>query len=149
MSDEMFELIYDASALLDEERFDDWLELCAPGFTYQISTFSDELRRRMVWMDQDRDGLAHLFANVNRHERYTGRLRRHVSMSRRIGDTGDAETFTSAVAIYHTDLNGVTQLYATGRYHDRIVRQAGKPCLLRREIDLDTRRLAFGPHLPL
>ena len=149
MPEELLTLIYDASTLLDEERFEDWLALCAPDFTYQISTHSDELRRRMIWMDQDYEGLKHLFANVNRHERYTGRLRRHVSMPRRTGAENGIESATSAVAIYHTDLAGVTQLYATGRYHDRIRRLEGKPRLLRREIDIDTRRLAFGPHLPL
>jgi 3-phenylpropionate/cinnamic acid dioxygenase small subunit len=149
MADDILALIYDASALLDEERFDDWLALTAPDFTYMISTHSDELKKRMVWMDQDHAGLKHLFTNVNRHERYTGRLRRHVAMTRKAGAEQGAELYTSAVAIYHTELNGVTQLYGTGRYHDRIVRIDGIPRLLRREIDLDTRRLAFGPHLPL
>jgi 3-phenylpropionate/cinnamic acid dioxygenase small subunit len=149
MGEDVLALIYDAGALLDEERFEDWLGLMAPGFTYMISTHSDELRKRMVWMDQDDAGLRHLFANVNRHERHTGRLRRHVALSRKVGGEEGAELYASPVAIYHTELNGVTQLYGTGRYHDKIVRIDGKARLLRREIDLDTRRLAFGPHLPL
>jgi 3-phenylpropionate/cinnamic acid dioxygenase small subunit len=148
-NDKVIDLIYDSCALLDQERFDEWLALCGPQFTYRITTYSDELSRMMTWMDQDKPGMAHIFANANKHERYTGRLRRHVSMLRVTAGRGDVAEVKSAVAVYHTELNGVSELYAIGAYHDQVQRSDGALLLARREVVLDTRRLAFGPHVPM
>jgi methanesulfonate monooxygenase small subunit len=146
-ADDVLDVIYSASSLLDEERFDDWLELCDEGFSYRINTYSDELRRPMIWLHKQRDELVHLFANINRHERHTGRLRRHVSMVRVEKSEREPLPVRSEVAVYHTELNGVTQLFAIGSYHDSLVRRDGALKLAKREVKLHTRRLPFGPHV--
>jgi methanesulfonate monooxygenase small subunit len=146
--DAITDLIYDASRLLDDEHFDEWLNLCAPDFGYRITTFSDELGKAMTWMQQDKAGMAHVFSNVKSHERYTGRLRRHVSMPRVRADGGVAAV-TSAVAVYHTETNGVTQLYAIGLYRDLVKEIDGRVLFAQREVNLDTRRLPFGSHVPI
>ena len=146
--DRLTDVIYDASVLLDDERFDDWLALCAGEFEYRIVTYSDELGKSMTWMQRDKAGMAHIFANVKSHERYTGKLRRHVSMPRVTTD-GDKAAVSTAVAVYHTETNGVTQLYATGLYRDVLKELEGRVLFVERQVNLDTRRLPFGSHVPI
>ena len=147
IEDNITDLVYRSSSLLDEEDFEGWLALCDAGFKYRIVTYSDELRREMIWLDKERQDLVHLFENVNQHERYTGRLRRHVSMLRPDNTRGGVLSVRSEVAVYHTELNGVTQLYAIGTYRDGLVRTDGGLRLASREVNLHTRRLPFGPHV--
>lgn len=142
-------LLYQVSQLMDEEQFDKFLKLCDTEFTYTISTYSDELGKRMVWFHKDKDGLSHALKAANRHERYTGRLRRHVGMVQVVGTKGDLKQTESMVSIFHTELNGVTRLYAIGKYCDQVKDGEDGAILVSREVKLDTRRLEFGPHVPV
>lgn len=147
--DDVIETIYRTCELLDRENFDEWLDLCGTEFKYLITTFSDELGHEMTWMVQDKPGMAHVFSNVENHERYTGKLRRHVSMARVVLHDARRASVESAVAVYHTELNGVSQLYAIGTYKDEIHDIDGRLRLVSRHVVLDTRRLPFGPHVPV
>src|SRR5262249_32031475 len=51
------DVIYRACLLLDHEKFGEWLALCAPEFSYRITTYSPEIRRQMTWFEQDVAGL--------------------------------------------------------------------------------------------
>lgn len=143
------ELLYKSTRLIDDENFGDFLELCDPEFTYTISTFSDELGTEMIWWHKDKEGMAHAVSNADNHERYTGTLRRHVSMVRVLGSDNDRHDVESAVAVYHTEVNGVTTLYAVGLYNDKISVLGETARFLKREAVLDTRRLTHGPHIPV
>lgn len=147
--EDVTDLIYDSCALLDVELFDDWLNLCANEFAYLITTYSDELGKEMIWMTQDKSGMAHVFGNVKNHERYTGKLRRHLSMPRIKVSNEKLVSVSSPVAVYHTETNGVSQLYAIGSYRDVVQESQGRLLLARREVVLDTRRLVFGSHVPI
>ncbi len=147
--DDLLNLVYDSCELLDAENFDAWLNLCAEEFKYQIRTYSDELGKDMVWMNQDKAGMAHIFKNVRNHERYTGRLRRQITMTRIRSADSQSATVSSAVVVYHTEINGVTQLYAIGTYKDQLKQAQGGLQLVGREVVLETRRLAFGSHVPV
>lgn len=147
--DNLLDLVYDSCELLDAENFDAWLDLCAEEFKYQIRTFSDELGKEMVWMNQDKAGMAHIFKNVKNHERYTGRLRRQATMTRIRAVDAQLATVSSAIAVYHTEINGITQLYAIGTYKDQLKQTPGGLQLVSREVVLETRRLAFGSHVPV
>ncbi len=144
------DLIAHACALLDDERFEDWIALCAPDFRYSITAVSEEIGRKMEWMNRDRESLRTLLASVHEHERSVGRLSRHVGQVLITGkaDNGIADV-ESPVAIYHTDLDGTSSLYAVGRYLDRIVQDGGRPLLAAREVALQTRRFPTGSHIPL
>ncbi|MBN9427360.1 MAG: hypothetical protein J0H09_12715 [Burkholderiales bacterium] len=149
-STQLTEFLYRNAELLDQERFDDWLAQCAENFHYRITTFSDELGRQMDWMDKDKAGMTQVLTNANKHERYTGRLRRHLSMPRiDVEPGGQGLHVSTALATYHTEVNGVTSLYAIGSYIDEIREIDGRFALASRVVQLDTRRLAFGPHVPL
>ena len=55
------DVLYRASLALDGADWTGFLNLCAPDFRYQISAYSPEIRRDMIWLDHDRAGLAQLF----------------------------------------------------------------------------------------
>lgn len=143
------DLIYDSCALLDDERFDDYIALCAPEFTYRITAYSEELRKPMEWMYQTRENLLELLKAVETHEVAIAHLRRVASMVR-IGDVEDGIVpVRSTVSVYHTWYDGDTRLFAIGAYKDRIKTYGSSPLLASREVVLDTRRLASGSHIPI
>ena len=147
--DRITDLIYDSCALLDEERFDEYIALCAPGFTYRITTYSEELRKPMEWMYQSRDDLHELLNTVETHEVAVAYLRRVASMIR-IGEAKNGIVpVRSTVTVYHTWFDGNTRLFVIGTYKDEVTTDGDSPLLANREVVLDTRRLASGTHIPI
>nr|Q9RBG4.2 RecName: Full=2-aminobenzenesulfonate 2,3-dioxygenase subunit beta; AltName: Full=2-aminobenzenesulfonate dioxygenase small subunit; AltName: Full=AbsAb [Alcaligenes sp.]AAF14228.2 AbsAb [Alcaligenes sp. O-1] len=143
------EFLYTNADLLNQEQFDSWLEQCSNDFSYRITTFSEELGRPMDWMDKDKSGLAHYLQNANNHERYTGRLRRHLAMPRVTKQADSSFEVRTAVAIYVIEMNGETALYGIGSYVDNVMSESSGLRLTSRVVTLDTRRLQFGPHVPI
>ena len=149
--DAVAELIYGACMLLDEERYDEWLDgLCRPEFRYTITAYSSEIKKRMTWLDHEADSLRHMCMKIPEHVSYTGRFHRHASLYRLSGAEADgrAEAVSSLVVI-HTDLEGESRFYAAGRYNDIVDLSGEEPRFLARNVDLDTRVLEFGSHKPL
>lgn len=147
--DSIADLIYDSCALLDEERFDDYIALCTPEFTYRITAYSEELRKPMEWMYQTRDDLHALLNTVETHEVAIAHLRRVASMIR-VGEASNGIVpVRSTLTVYHTWYDGDTRLFVVGTYKDEITTDGDGPLLASREVVLDTRRLASGTHIPI
>jgi methanesulfonate monooxygenase subunit beta len=152
------DVIYRACLLLDEEKFLDWLALCAPEFKYRITTYSPEIRREMTWFEQDVPGLKAMIELLPKHNTDHGRLARHASVySVEANPTGNEANTTTSFACYRTMLDGInshidsgeTQLFLIGKYYDRFrIGEAG-PLFLERNVFLDTRRLDKGSHYPI
>lgn len=137
--------------LLDEERFDEWLAVCAPEFSYSIEAYSTEIRRHMTWLDLDRAGLRDLFDGLKLHERDAGILHRHVSELIFDVQSEDEMSSISSLLIVRTALDGTSRLYAAGRYYDRWIHRLPTPLLAARRVVLSTRVLmsdAGGSHVP-
>lgn len=143
------DLIADSCALLDEQKFDQWIGLTSPDFHYRLSAFSDEIGKRMVWMDFGRDALQNLMNHASDHERNFVHLSRHVSAIRVGPEQDGILPVRSALTVYYTDLEGTTALYAVGAYQDKARFTGGAPVLAARDVLLTTRRLPFGSHYPL
>jgi methanesulfonate monooxygenase small subunit len=136
--------------LLDDEKFDEYLDLFSPEIRYRITAFSPDLRKDLAWLDLGRKDLESLLANLNRHIRLAGRFMRHPSGSIVEEEEGSTHLLvTTAVLVAHTDLEGNTRVFATGRYRDRIEWIDGEPRLKEREVRLDTRQFGPGSHVPL
>ncbi len=147
--DAVAELIYSSCILLDEERYDDWLDrLCHPAFRYTITAYSNEIKRRMTWLDHGTDALRHLCTMIPEHVTYHGRFHRHATLYR-LSETADRAEAISSLVVIHTDLEGESRFYASGRYNDTVDLSGEAPYLLARNVDLDTRVLDFGSHRPL
>jgi methanesulfonate monooxygenase small subunit len=165
------DLVYELSLRLDAGDFDGYLERCAPDLRYTIGAYSPELRRPMLWLDLDKPALRTLLDTLPRHHSDHARLSRHVTVYKVEGPTtldvddgqglgkddlgvaGDGDfQVVSALQVFRTVLDGgATTLFAVGKIFDgvRIDPGARAARLVRRRIELDTRMLGIGSHLPL
>lgn len=146
--DQIEDLIARASSLLDAEKFAEWIDLCATGFEYSITAYSDEIGQKVHWMVQDKTSLQTLVGSLGAHERDGGKIRRHLGTVRLV-ERGDRPRAESSVILWHTDMQGTTQLFAVGKYVDDFVVANDALLFERREVMLDTRRLPYTSHVPL
>jgi methanesulfonate monooxygenase subunit beta len=152
------DVIYRACLLLDDEKFAEWLDLCAADFNYRITTYSPEIRKQMTWYEQDMTGLRGMIEMLPKHNTDHGRLTRHVTVYTVDVDPSQKEAkATTSFACYRTMLDGInshidageTQLFLIGRYYDRFRIGEEGPRFLARNVFLDTRRLDKGSHYPI
>lgn len=141
-------LIYTSALSLDAEDFNGFMTRCGQTFNYQITTFSPEIGRDMVWLDHDREGMQGLFSMLPKHVRIKGRFKRHVSIYSIDRDDNQAKVLSSVLLI-HTDPQGVSKLFAAGQYRDVIDLTGATPQLMERTVRLDTRDLGPGMHIPV
>ena len=143
-------VVYRSCLALDDERFGDYLALCADDFRYRVTAYSPELRKEMVWLDRGREQLANLLESVDNHVRLPGRFTRqaNVYLVEREPAKGWA-TVTASLVVMYTDPQGVSRVFAVGRYVDSIEVAGVRPLLKSREVQLETRELGPGSHLPI
>ena len=143
-------LIGKSCLTLDDGNFAAYMALCATDYAYRIKVWSPELRKDMIWLEHNRDGLAGVFEALPEHLQRSGRLSRYVSVATiEPDDRVEDYTVVSSLIVHHTDLEGRTQTLAVGRYNDRVVRVGGAVLLSDREVALETRDLGIGLHVPL
>ena len=136
--------------LLDAEDYRAWLAHCSQEFRYTIQTFSQEIRRDVIWLQKDRDGLALLFDQIPMHERYKGNFRRIVGWTDVTAEDPTSSVLAeSAICVYHFDLYGESKLYCTAKYRDELLVERGQLVLQSRVVVMDTRRLPFASHVPI
>jgi methanesulfonate monooxygenase subunit beta len=150
--------IYRACLCLDAEKYKDWLNLCAPDFTYRIKTYSPEIRKEMLWFEQDFEGCVKMVEMLPFHNSDHGRLTRHASVYEVSVDPSHGEaSATTSLACYRTMLDGInshldagdSQLFVIGKYYDRLRLGKDAPVFIERTVFLDTRRLDKGSHYPV
>jgi methanesulfonate monooxygenase small subunit len=145
------DLVYRAALLLDARNFAGFLALCAPDFRYRVSAHSPEIRKEMVWLDHDRDGMQSLFETLPRHNSDHAPLTRHVTLYLVESAPPDGATASavSALQVFRTTLDGgATELFAVGKIHDTVALVGGSARLTQRHVKLDTRMLGIGSHIP-
>ena len=144
------ELVYKSCIMLDEQKYQDYLGLCDEEFRYTITTHSPEIRKDMVWLDHDKKGLQTLLTQLPRHNSDRSPLTRHATVyTVTMDESGKAAEVVTSLQVYKTELDGgVTQLFAVGKYIDRVSLADGAPKLTKRTVKLDTRMLGIGYHVP-
>ena len=144
------ELIYRSCLLLDEKDFKGYLDLCDEQFRYTIATHSPEIRRDMIWLDHDKNGMTTLLSQLPRHNSDHSPLTRHVTVYTVRYDAAKQQgDVVSALQVFKTALEGgSSELFAVGKYLDTVKVNGGKLLLLRRVVKLDTRMLGIGYHIP-
>jgi methanesulfonate monooxygenase small subunit len=143
------ELVYRSCLALDAKDYKAFLALCDEDFRYTISTYSPEIRKEMVWLDQDRKGMETLFTNLPRHNSDHSPLTRHVTVYTVDSDPSGNLSVVSALQVFKTELDGgATELFAVGRFYDTVKFNGAGAKLARRMVRLDTRLLGYGYHIP-
>lgn len=143
-------LIYRSCLALDAEDFAAYLALCAPEMRYRITNHSPEIRKDVVLMNLDRAGLSALFESLPDHLKLPGSLMRHASVyliERK--RNGTAAAVTTSLVIIQTDPDGLSRVYAAGRYFDTVDLTRPIPMLTSRTLHLQTRDIGIGTEVPL
>ena len=135
--------------LLDEEKFDDYLALFAEGGRYCIRAYSPDLRKDLSLLDLDRPELATLLTNLRKHVRMPGRFLRLAAPTTSQATGNDSVSVTTTVLVTHTDLEGISRIFAAGRYLDKVEVKNGKALIKEREVRVETRQFGPGSHIPL
>jgi methanesulfonate monooxygenase subunit beta len=145
------ELVYRLALSLDAGDYPGFLALCAPEFHYSIAAYSPEIRKPMTWLDHDKAGLENLFETLPRHHSDSAPLSRHVTVyTVDLEGSGAAAAIVSALQVFRTQPDGgATELFAVGKLYDRARLIGGSAQLLSRRVQLDTRQLGIGSHIPL
>lgn len=144
------EVIAQSCTALDNERFDDYLQLCLSDFQYRVTAYSPEIRRDMVWLEHDKSGMQELLKLIPRQNRDRTPITRHFSIYS-VGFVGvNLLKVESILQIYRTELDGgITSIFAVGKYHDTLAMDGDSVIgLLSREVRLETRMLGAGYHIP-
>lgn len=144
------ELIYRSALVLDDKDFTGYLDLCDPKFNYAITAYSPEIRKEMIWLEHDKQGMKGLFDNLPKHNSDHSPLSRHITVY--VVDHDEAKQQAKAISalqVFRTSLDGgATELFAVGKIYDTITLDGGTPKLLDRNIRLETRMLGAGYHIP-
>ncbi len=143
------ETVYRSCMALDAEDFSAFLDLCAPDLEYTVTAFSPEIRKEMIWLEQDLEGMRALLEMVPQHLKRLGTLKRHVSVYL-IDDGNDGiAKVTSSFIVTHTDPQGRSQLFVAGTYCDEVDCRGERFLLRKRNAHLETRDLGIGSHIPI
>jgi methanesulfonate monooxygenase small subunit len=148
-TDAVKDVIYQSCLAMDDEKFDEYLALCAEDYRYKVTAYSPELRKDMVWLEQSRDDLVSMFEMIPEHVKPEGRFTRHAQVYG-VTPNGSPDTLnvTSTLTVYFTTDRGETKVFAIGRYYDVVDTSSGTPRLKAREVRLETRSLGTGSQIP-
>jgi 3-phenylpropionate/cinnamic acid dioxygenase small subunit len=125
----LYDLFAAYVALIDAAEFDAWLALFAATCTYHIlprENYERGLPAGLVYCDS-RGMLEDRIRALREANKYNIHTDRHlIGLPRLTGEQGDATLVEVPFAVYQTDQEGETRLFATGLYRDRIVVEAGR-----------------------
>jgi 3-phenylpropionate/cinnamic acid dioxygenase small subunit len=134
--------------LLDEEKFESWVDLFDAQGVYELSAYSTEIRRWMTWQLSDRDALARMLKDVDEHVRDPAR-RRHVVGIPLVQLDGNRAQVTSHFSLFRTSPEGRSSLYLVGCYQDKVVRRTDTWLYAVHKVICDTRMLDSFTHIPV
>lgn len=134
---------------LDAEDFEAFLQECHPDFSYSVTAFSPDLDMGMVWMKHDRAAFEGMTRMIPQHVRVQGSFARFVVLADVASDRPGTIKVVSRLLLTHTDAEGKSSVRAVGKYRDVLSTVEGDLKLVSREVNLDTRELGPGLHIPI
>lgn len=140
------DLLAEYGALLDGEKYDEWLDLFAAECRYNVvprENYDRGLPAALIFCDS-RAMLEDRIRALREANKFNIHKDRHlIGLPRIIGshadglEPGDLE-IEAPFAVYQTDQEGETRLFATGLYRDRLALGHGSPRIRDKLILLDT-----------
>jgi anthranilate 1,2-dioxygenase small subunit len=135
------DLFAEYGALLDAGDYDAWLGLFAEECRYNVVTrenFDRGLPAALIFCDS-RAGLEDRIRALREANKYNIHTDRHViGLPRLIAAEAGAATVEAPFAVFQTDQEGETRLFATGLYHDRLMSVGGRLKIRDKLVLLDT-----------
>jgi 3-phenylpropionate/cinnamic acid dioxygenase small subunit len=124
----LYDLFAAYGALIDAGEFDAWLALFAAECSYHImprENWQQGLPAALVFCDS-RPILEDRIAALHDANKYNIHSDRHlIGLPRLVAEEGEAALVEAPFAVYQSDQEGETRLFATGLYRDRIVAAVG------------------------
>jgi anthranilate 1,2-dioxygenase small subunit len=137
----LFDLYANYGGLIDAAEWVEWLELFARECRYSIvprENFDRGLPAGLVYCDS-RAVLEDRIMALQEANKYNIHWDRHlIGLPRLIGDEGGEIAVEATFAVYQTDQEGESRLFATGLYRDRVVEEAGRLRFRDKLVLLDT-----------
>jgi anthranilate 1,2-dioxygenase small subunit len=134
----IWDLLADYGALIDAAKFDKWLDLFAEECRYQVmprENFDRCLPAALIFCDS-RAMLEDRIRALREANKYNIHTDRHVIGLPRLLD--DGRFVEAPFAVYQTDQEGETRLFATGLYRDRLTSVGGRVRICDKLVLLDT-----------
>jgi 3-phenylpropionate/cinnamic acid dioxygenase small subunit len=117
------ELYADYGDLLDDDRLEEWLDLFVPDATYRAvarENWVQDLPLSTMWCES-RGMLADRVQAIRSTSMYLPRVLRHIVGRLRVAPDGDGWSVATTWLVTQTLAGEPTTLFASGRYHDRVV----------------------------
>jgi methanesulfonate monooxygenase small subunit len=158
VSNRVRDAIYRATLYLDDQKWDDWLNMCDDDFHYAIKSFSPEINYDMTYLQGSRKDLATLVKLLPKHNTDHSPLKRHTTVyTIDVAEDGKTAQAVSSFVVYQNLLDGInshldageSRLFLVGRYIDTLKIDGDRPKFLKREVRLENRRLDKGSHWPI
>ena len=103
----MKETIYKSCLRLDDEQWNEWLDMCDKNFSYKITSYSPEIRRDMIYFSGNHSDLSTMCEMLPKHNTDHSPLKRHaVVYTVELSDDASSAEAVSSVIIYQTLLDG-------------------------------------------
>ena len=117
------DLLAKYGALLDAEKYDEWLDLFAAECRYNVmprENYDRGLPAALIFCDS-RAMLEDRIRALREANKFNIHTDRHlIGLPRIIGSEADRLDIEAPFAVYQTDQEGETRLFATGLYRDRL-----------------------------
>jgi anthranilate 1,2-dioxygenase small subunit len=117
------DLLAEYGALLDGEKYDEWLDLFAAECRYNVvprENYDRGLPAALIFCDS-RAMLEDRIRALREANKFNIHKDRHlIGLPRVIGSHLDDREIEAPFAVYQTDQEGETRLFATGLYRDRL-----------------------------
>ena len=122
--DRIFDLFARYGALIDATQYDEWLHLFATECRYQVmpsENWRQGLPAALIFCDS-RAMLEDRILALREANKYNIHPDRHlIGLPRIVGTEGAAGVVEASFAVFQTDVEGESQLFATGLYRDTLV----------------------------
>lgn len=133
-------LIAEASAALDNEDYQAWLDLFHDDSAYRIVPL-ENIRQNLpgsVMLCETKKALSDRIVSLLKANTFNPHSARHVTGPPRIAEDGGRIEAETPYALYQTDVDGVSRLFAVGCYRDTIASFEGALKFVERVVVLDS-----------
>jgi len=152
MLNELIDLNADYAAAIDDDRLEDWPGFFTADCFYRITTaqnYARNLPAGLVYADS-RQMLSDRILSLRKANIYERQAYRHlVSIPRVREQSESAIKVETGFAILRIVRNGTTDIFASGRYFDEVVRENGALRLKKRDVICDSTRIDTLLAIPL
>jgi 3-phenylpropionate/cinnamic acid dioxygenase small subunit len=139
--DLIFDLFARYGALIDATRYDEWLDLFATECRYQVmpgENWRQGLPAALIFCDS-RAMLEDRILALREANKYNIHTDRHlIGLPRIITAESAGALVEASFAVFQTDAEGESQLFATGLYRDTLVLESGALKIANKLVLLDT-----------